>query len=412
MPLSQTRPLREELLETFPERPFRIALWDGSEVPATVETAPTFAFRSPSALAHVLRAPGELGLGRAYVAGLLEVDDLDAAITLVDSWRPPSIDLRQRARLGLAILRAVGLTRPPPVPRSELRLRGQRHTIARDARAVRHHYDSGNEFFGLFLDASMTYSCAIFSRGAQTLEEAQEAKLELVCQKLALKAGERVLDVGCGWGSFAIHAASRHRVEVVGITLSEPQAQWARARARELGVAELVDIRVLDYREIEGESFDAITSIGMVEHVGEEQIDRYAAQLAALLRPGGRLLNHGIAQLEHGDDNDAGPFSERYVFPDGIPLHLSRVLLALERAGFVTEHVEGFGGDYQITLGHWLERFESRLADAERIAGPERTRTFRLYLYAARIGFRTEFESIYQVRCRLRSDAGVSAWPR
>ena len=238
-------------------------------------------------------------------------------------------------------MQACGLVVPPRRPATELRLRGERHTIARDRRAVRYHYDAGNEFFALFLDRSMTYSCALFSRGAKTLEEAQEAKLELVCKKLALKPGERVLDVGCGWGSFAIHAAKRHGARVLGVTLSGPQAQLGRELVRAAGVEDLVEIRVADYREITAEPFDAISSIGMVEHVGAERIDLYASRLAALLRPGGRLLNHGIAKLQDFDDPDEGPFSERFVFPDGVPLPLSRIELALERNGLVTTHVEG-----------------------------------------------------------------------
>jgi cyclopropane-fatty-acyl-phospholipid synthase len=265
---------------------------------------------------------------------------------------------------------------------------------------VRHHYDVSNDFFALFLDASMTYSCALFSHGATTLEDAQEAKLELVCSKLGLREGERVLDVGCGWGSFAIHAAARHGVEVVGITLSEPQAELARRRVAEAGLADRVEIRVEDYRTLPGERFDAIASIGMVEHVGASQIDVYARALAALLRPGGRLLNHGIARLRHGEP-EAGPFSERYVFPDAAPLHLSRVVLALERAGFVNEHAEGLASDYAETLRHGAERLDARLDDAVRLAGAERVRVWRLYLRAARHGFLSGFTSVYQVRCRV-----------
>ncbi|HEX2126046.1 MAG TPA: cyclopropane-fatty-acyl-phospholipid synthase family protein, partial [Thermoleophilaceae bacterium] len=236
-------------------------------------------------------------------------------------------------------------------------------------------------------------------RGATTLEEAQEAKLELVCEKLGLREGERVLDIGCGWGSFAIHAASTRGVRVLGITLSGPQAARARRRVAERGLDDRVEIRVADYRELDEEPFDAVVSIGMVEHVGASQIDLYARTIAHVLRPGGRVLNHGIARLRHGDP-EAGPFSERYVFPDAAPLHLSRVLLALERTGLVTDHVEGFAEDYATTLTHWLNRFEDRLDEAVRLAGPERVRVWRLYLRAARQGFRTGFTSVYQVRCR------------
>jgi cyclopropane-fatty-acyl-phospholipid synthase len=292
---------------------------------------------------------------------------------------------------------------PPRRPETELRLRGERHTVSRDRRAVRHHYNAGNDFFALFLDSSMTYSCACFSRGAATLEEAQEAKLELVCSKLGLAPGERVLDVGCGWGSFALHAARNHGVQVVGITLSEPQAELARERADQAGVADRVEFRVADYRELRDEQFDAIASIGMVEHVGAERIDLYAAHLARLLRPGGRLLNSGVAKLKDLDTPDEGAFSERFVFPDGVPLPLSRVELALERAGFVTRHVEGFAEDYSETLRHWIGRFEDRYDDAVRLAGPERARVWRLYLHAARQGFETGWASIYQVLAQLPS---------
>jgi cyclopropane-fatty-acyl-phospholipid synthase len=347
----------------------------------------------------MLRAPGQLGLGRAYVAGELEVDDLDAGLRLLDSWRPSAPDLAARARLAVAVARACGPRLPPRIPAAELRPRGRRHSIRRDARAVRHHYDLPPEFFALFLDAGMTYSCALFSHGATTLEEAQDAKLEIVCKKLELQPGERVLDIGCGWGSFPIHAAANHGARVLGITLSPPQAEVALGRAAELGLGDRVEIRVMDYRELHGERFDAVASIGMVEHVGASQIDLYARQVAGMLRPGGRLLNHGIARLRHGDP-EAGPFSERYVFPDAAPLHLSRVLTAFERAGLVTDHVEGFADDYAATLTHWMTRLDARLDDAERLVGPERLRVWRLYLRAARNGFRSGFTSVYQVRAR------------
>ena len=397
MALSQTAPLRHALTSTLPRRPFGVRFWDGTEVSATEPDSPTLTLRTPQALAHVLRAPGELGLGRAYVAGMIDVDDLEAALRMVDEFEPPPLTIGQRVSLAVAVIRACGVVVPPPVPAAELRLRGQRHTLGRDRAAVRHHYDVGNEFFALFLDRSMTYSCAYWAGGAQTLEEAQKAKLELVCQKLGLREGERVLDVGCGWGSFVLHAATHHGVNAVGITLSEHQAQLARARASEAGVADRVQFRVADYREVSDGPFDAIASIGMVEHVGEEQIDVYAHRLRSLLRPGGRLLNHGIAKLKDFDTPDEGAFSERFVFPDGVPLPLSRVVRALERAELATTHVEGLQSDYARTTGEWTERFDARWEDAVRIAGIERARIWRLYLRAARQGFETGWASVYQV---------------
>jgi cyclopropane-fatty-acyl-phospholipid synthase len=288
----------------------------------------------------------------------------------------------------------------PKRPSIELVLGGRLHSAERDAAAVRYHYDVGNEFFALFLDESMTYSCAIFSRGAQTLEEAQRAKLELVAGKLELEPGMRVLDVGCGWGSFAMHVAREHEASVLGITLSEQQAALARQRVEDAGLSDRVEIRVADYRQLPQASFDAIASIGMAEHVGDAQIDVYAKTLLDLLRPGGVLLNHAIAAL----DPDAEPledlFSTRYVFPDGEPLPLSRIQLAFERAGFHTDHVEGFREDYAETLRHWTRRLDEHIERAEALAGVERTRVWRLYLRAAGHGFTTALTAVYQVKAR------------
>ena len=234
----------------FPSRPFHVRFWDGGGVAATVPEAPTFFVRRPAALAHFLRAPGSLGLGRAYTEGSLAVDDLDAAFLVVDEWEPPAIGGGDRLRLGLAVAAGAAPGGLPQRPSLELILHGKLHSVERDAAAVRYHYDVGNDFFALFLDESMTYSCAIFSRGAQTLEQAQRTKLDLVAGKLGLKLGMRLLDVGCGWGSFAIHAAREYGVTVTGVTLSPPQAELARERVEQAGLSEQVEIRVADYRQL------------------------------------------------------------------------------------------------------------------------------------------------------------------
>jgi cyclopropane-fatty-acyl-phospholipid synthase len=374
-----------------------VRFWDGTDVPATTPDAPTFSFISPKALAHVIRAPGELGLGRAYVLGLIETDDIEKSLRVVDTFEPPRIAPTQIARLGVALIRACGLVKPPRAPASELRLQGERHTLGRDRRAIAYHYDAGNAFFQLFLDPSMTYSCAYFKGGAQTLEEAQQAKLGLVCTKLGLQEGERVLDVGCGWGSFAIHAARHYGVSVLGVTLSEEQVRLGRELVEAAGVGDRVTLRLADYRELGAEQFDAISSIGMVEHVGEERIDLYMRTLHGLLRPGGRLLNHGIAKLMDFDTKDEGAFSERFVFPDGVPLPLSRIAQAMERTGLVVRHVEGLPEDYARTLTYWIDSYESRYDEAVRLAGAERARVWKLYLRAARAGFTTGWASVYQV---------------
>lgn len=404
MPLARPASLLHEIEAVFPERRFTVVFWDGSELPATEAGGPTFTVRSPRAVAHALRAPGQLGLGRAYVSGELEVDDIDAVIALLDGWKQPPLDAAARLRLIVAAVRAIGLTRPPAPPDAELVPKGARHSKERDARSVRHHYDVSNEFFRLFLDESMTYSCAFFSRDDASLEAAQRAKLELSADKLGIGAGDRVLDIGCGWGSFAICAAERGAEEVLGVTLSEPQARGARERVAAAGVEDRVRIEVTDYRDLGG-TYDAIASIGMVEHVGEENIDLYAERIASLLAADGRLLNHGITRLRHTDP-EAGPFSERYVFPDGDPIHLSRVVLALERAGLQTLHAEEFGTDYAETLRHWARRLDQNIDEATRLAGEERMRVWRLYLRAARNGFEIGFTSIYQVLC-----GRVEDWP-
>jgi len=205
VPFANTAPLRREIATRLPERPFTIEFWDGSEVPSTSGEGPVFSVRSPRAIAHALRAPGQLGLGRAYVSGELEVDDIEQVIRVLDGWQPPSLDKTDQRALMLAAVRAMGLVKPPPLPEAELRPSGKRHSKERDARAVRHHYDVSNEFFELFLGPTMVYSCAIWRGGEmKTLEEAQEEKLDTVARKLDIKEGERILDVGCGWGGFPL----------------------------------------------------------------------------------------------------------------------------------------------------------------------------------------------------------------
>jgi cyclopropane-fatty-acyl-phospholipid synthase len=396
MASQQITALTDELERKLSSRPFSLEFWDGTRLSATTGNGPVFYVHSPLAIAHLMLAPSELGLARAYVSGALSVDDLGSVLEISDGeWGPPKLGPGDLGRLLFLAGRVTGVRRPPRAPKAELAPRGRLHSKERDARAVRHHYDVSNRFFSLFLDESMTYSCGFFSSGAQTLEEAQRVKLDLVCQKLGLGEGYRVLDVGCGWGSFAIHAAANYGASVLGITLSEPQAELARERVKAAGVSDRVEIRVADYRDLGSESFDAIASIGMVEHVGGQQIDDYASALARVLRPGGSLLNHGISRLPAGPYEPTS-FTKRYVFPDGDPLRLSYVLGALERAGFESLHSEGFRRDYSETLAHWIRRLESRIDEAMQIAGPQRVRVWQLYLRGAKRGFDIGLTSIYQ----------------
>ena len=413
MAAKRTAPLCREIERALPDRPFAIEFWDGGRVKPTNGAGPTLRFRTPRAIAHVLRSPGQLGLGRAYVYGDIETDDLDGVIALIGRWHAPPLGAATRARLLAAAIRAAGVHRPPPPPAAELRPRGRKHTRGRDAEAVRHHYDVSNEFFALFLDESMTYSCALFERGTETLEEAQEAKLELICTKLGLQPGQRVLDIGCGWGSFAIHAAREHGVSVRGITLSPPQAELARERVREAGLEDRVEIKVQDYRALGAERFDAVVSIGMVEHVGEPQVDEYAREIARVLEPDGAVLNHGIVRLaaQESGAHVGGEFSNRYVFPDGELLNLSRMQAAFERAGLETVHIEDLHTDYAETLRHWITRLDDNLDEAERLAGPERLRVWRLYLRAARNSFEVGDNAVYQMLCTRPLTEPASSMP-
>jgi cyclopropane-fatty-acyl-phospholipid synthase len=410
---SSSASLRAAIGDALPDRPFTLRFWDGGAVEST-RPGPTLTFKSPEALGHVIRAPGELGLGRAYVHGLIEVGDLDGVIALLGRWHAPDLAAATKARIGVAALRAYGLKMLPPPPAAELQPGRKRHTRERDAEVVRHHYDVSNDFFKLFLDESMTYSCALWDEDAETLEDAQRAKLDLICRKLELTEGMRMLDIGCGWGALGIHAAREYGASVLGITLSPPQAGEAKRRADEAGVGDLCEFVVRDYRDLADDDFDAVASIGMVEHVGGSQADEYGRKVARVLRPGGKVLNHGIAWVPPTDQgfHIGGDFSERYVFPDGEVQNLSRMLLSLERAGLETLHVENLHNDYAETLRHWAMRLDENLEEATRIAGEERIRVWRLYLRAARNGFETGLTAVYQMLCSHPLTEPSSSAPR
>lgn len=413
----------EQLLGT--PLPVRIRAWDGSQ--AGPPSAPTLVVRNRRALRHLLFKPGELGLARAWVAGDLDIEgDLYAALDLLAglvwerdedapglarSLRDPAFRSAVRGLFALA-----GPPLPPARPAEEARRpRRGLHTRRSDRGAISHHYDVGNDFYELVLGPSMVYSCAYWSapppRG--TLEQAQHDKLELVCRKLALKPGQRLLDVGCGWGSMALHAAREHGVAVVGITLSQEQAAHARKRVAEEGLADRVEIRVQDYRDVADGPFDAISSIGMAEHVGSPRYLEYAGHLHRLLAPGGRLLNHQIARRPERDEGayDLDPFIDAYVFPDGELAPVGTTVGLLERAGFEVRDVESIREHYALTLRRWVENLETHWDRAARLAGPGRARVWRLYMAASALAFEKNRIGVNQVLAVKTPESGASGLP-
>ncbi|MGK5529882.1 class I SAM-dependent methyltransferase [Streptomyces sp. URMC 129] len=398
--------------------PLRVRAWDGSESGPPGE--PVVVLRHPRALRRVLFKPGELGLARAWVAGDLDVEGdlyraLDGLSVLVHGDRPP---MTGRARLTafreLLALAGRPLPLPPPPPREEIRRRGGApHSPRRDRQAVSHHYDVGNDFYELVLGPSMVYSCAVWDEDTASLEDAQAAKLDLICRKLGLRAGDRLLDVGCGWGSLALHAAQHHGARVVGITLSTEQAALARERVAKEDLADRVEIRVQDYRETADGPFDAIASVGMAEHVGAARYREYADRLFGLLRPGGRLLNHQIARRPLPDESAyrVDPFIDAYVFPDGELAPLGRTVSLLEKAGFEVRDVESLREHYALTLRRWVRNLEGDWSRAVRLTSPGRARVWRLYMAACALAFEHARLGVNQVLAVRPTPAGDSPLP-
>jgi cyclopropane-fatty-acyl-phospholipid synthase len=397
--------------------PIRFEFWDGSALNPPDHTVATLRFASPDGIRRLLWMPNELGLGRAYVAGDIDLDgDLFDVVMAFRDAKPEVASLGRAWRVLPTAVKAAkrvgALKRPLPPPPEEARLRGLRHSLRRDANAISHHYDVGNEFYRLVLGPVMTYSCARFANPDATLEEAQTAKHDLVCRKLGLHehAGARLLDVGCGWASMAIHAAVHYDARVVGITISKEQAQLARQRVEEAGVADRIEIRLQDYRDLSGETFDAISSIGMSEHVGHDKLGQYMATLRSVLGPQGRLLNHAISSV---GGSTLGPhsFVGRYVFPDGELIDVGEVVIAMERAGFEVRDVESLREHYARTLRCWVSNLESNWDEAVQLVGEPRAKIWRLYMAGSAIGFEDGGIAIHQVLGVVATDSGNAGMP-
>ncbi|MDT5225723.1 MAG: cyclopropane-fatty-acyl-phospholipid synthase [Mycobacterium sp.] len=374
--------------------PVRIRAWDGSE--AGPADGPVLVIRSRRALRRLLWRPGELGLARGYVTRDIDVEG-DLADGLRRAWRlarahpGAAISARGRATAALHALRLGALGPPPKVPASEARLSGPLHTRRRDRAVIAHHYDLSNEFYQLLLDDHMAYSAAYFTHEEQSLHDAQTAKLDLICTKLDLKPGMQMLDVGCGWGSLVLHAVERYGVRATGITLSAQQREFVVTRATERGLVNSIDVRLQDYRDFgdlptSRDAFDAVASIEMGEHVGEQFYPSYAGILYRALKPGASVL---LQQMSRRPDAapGGGAFIEAYIAPDMHMRPLWQTLRHLQNADFEIRSVEAMRQHYARTAQHWIDTLEQRFAEFVALLGEEVARVWRLYLVGGMLAF-------------------------
>jgi cyclopropane-fatty-acyl-phospholipid synthase len=386
-----------------PDAPVGFRAYDDSSA-GTTGSPVTITVRDQTAVAYLAQAPGALGLARAYVAGHIDVDgDMYTALARMASVQRIELGVAGRLRL----LRQLGgpkvlWPRMPPPPQ-EVRtnrrwLSGRRHTKARDASAISHHYDVSNTFYEWVLGPSMAYTCACYPRQDATLEEAQEAKFDLVARKLGLRPGMRLLDVGCGWGGMVIHAAREYGVRALGVTLSQQQAQWAQRAIKAAGLADLAEVRHLDYRDVTETGFDAVSSIGLTEHIGKAQLPGYFAFLLSKLRPRGRLLNHCITRPDNlGPARVAGGFINRYVFPDGELEGPGYLVSVMHDAGFEVRHAENLREHYAMTLAAWCANLDAHWDEAVAEVGQGTARVWRLYMAGSRLGFERNQIQLHQV---------------
>ncbi len=399
------RRLVEDLFPKGP--PFALRLWNGETI-APAEGAPPAVvwFKDPRALARLLTDPPDLALGEAYVAGELEVEgDLEALLRALEGAAPAL----SPARLARALKDAAALRRELRRPGLAARLRGRVHSKARDRQAIRHHYDVGNDFFALWLDRWMIYSCAYFPRGDEDLDRAQEEKLRHTLKKLRPRPGEHLLDIGSGWGGLGLFAAQNFGLRVTGVTLAEEQVKYANAWAERLGLGDRATFLPLDYRDLSG-TYDKLVSVGMAEHVGRPMLPVYFEKAFDLLKPGGLFLHHVITQgpvKSRFDEGLAtGDFLRRYVFPDGEILPLWEHLRAAEEAGFEVRDVEDWREHYAKTLRHWVARLSARWDEAVRLVGEGRARVWKLYMSVAAYQFAAGHLAVHQVLLAKPDEAG------
>lgn len=409
-----TKAALSELFGPPASRSFAVRLWDGTvEPPAGAAPPFTLVLSEPGALRRMLVPPSELSIVEAYLSGAIDVEgDLEVASDLADEIGRRLRSARTLARLlpHVLALPAGGPARAEGDPQHRrFRVRGRRHSQTRDAAAIRYHYDVGNEFFSLFLDRRLVYSCAYFATGSEDLDTAQTAKLEHICRKLRLQPGERMLDLGCGWGGLMLYAAERYGVDVLGITLSEAQAAFVRQRITASGLQQRCRVEARDYRALPADlQFDKVSSVGLIEHLGHAQLPSYFRAAVRLVKPGGLFLNHAIIRVAGGRPRTLvgrlahrlwrrGQFIARYVFPDAEPLPLAYIIQTAERTGFETRDVEQLRDHYVLTARRWVQRLEQRRDEAVALIGEPGYRVWRLYMAAGARNQRTGHDGIVQV---------------
>ena len=392
--------LFQTLVEDFQPRDFDVRFWDGS-VWHAAEPFPgkfTLILNHPEALQNMFSPPLDVALGESYAYGDYDIEgDFESAFRLADYLIEHEWKLADRVNIALQLARVRSRLRSR-TDSLQANLHGRKHSESRDRVAVTHHYNLSSEFFALWLDPRLVYSCAYFAWPDQDLAGAQENKLDLICRKLKLQPGERFLDIGCGWGALIIHAVQKYHVQATGITLSEPQARLARERVRQAGLSEdQCQVLVLDYRELEhAGSYDKVASVGMVEHVGGSQLSKYFDRVLYLLKPGGAFLNHGIAGTRYGEASSKREFLRRYVFPDAEMVPLDILLRHAEQAGFEIRHVENLREHYVLTLRAWRRNLERAATEARKLVSAETVRIWRLYLAASAYSFAKGNHSVFQ----------------
>jgi cyclopropane-fatty-acyl-phospholipid synthase len=408
-----------DVFETIagPEAPVEFRAYDGSS--AGAPGAPVrITVRSPVAVSYLAQAPGALGLARAYVSGHLDVDgDMYTALARMTGAQTASLDIPERLRLLAALGGPKVLWPRVPPPPQEVRvnrrwLGGRLHSKDRDASAISHHYDVSNRFYEWVLGPSMAYTCACYPREDASLEEAQAYKFDLVARKIGLREGMRLLDVGCGWGGMVMHAATEYGVKALGVTLSAQQASWAQQAIAEAGLSGLAEVRHLDYRDVPETGFDAVSSIGLTEHIGKAGLPGYFGFLHGKLKPGGRLLNHCITRPDGtGPTRRRGGFINRYVFPDGELESPGYLISRMHDTGFEVRHEENLREHYAKTLAAWCANLDAHYDEAVAEVGPGTARVWRLYMAGSRLGFERNQIQLHQVLCVRLALGGASGMP-